>query len=334
MKKITIPVLLMTLALAVFSFKAERAITKITFGSCSRQDKDQPLWPAVVASKPDLWIWLGDNIYGDSEDMSVLEAKYHQQKNNPGYQELLKTCPVVGIWDDHDYGKNDAGIEFPKKVESQKLMLDFLDEPASSKRRSQMGAFTSYVYGPAKQQVKVILLDARYFRDSLIKVDKKYLPNENGDILGENQWKWLEKELKQSKAAINIIGCGIQMIPEEHAYEKWSNFPKARKRLFEIIGSSKAKGVILLSGDRHIAEISKYENQAISYPIYEVTSSGLTHTSTNNTSEANKHRVGKLINVLNFGEIDIDWQKKPLEVKLMIKGLDNQLLDEYLVKYN
>jgi alkaline phosphatase D len=316
-----------------FSLKKEKSISTITFGSCNRQDKEQPMWPFIVESKPDLWIWLGDNIYGDTDDMKVLEEKYNLQKRQPEYQKLIKNTPVIGIWDDHDFGKNDAGIEYPFKKESQQLMLDFLDEPKNSARRKQEGAYASYTYGSGQKQVKVILLDARYFRDSLQKQGKNYIPNLKGDILGEQQWKWLEEELKNSKASLNIIGSGIQFIPDEHPYEKWANFPKARKRLFDIIAGTKAKGVILLSGDRHIAEISKLEYPSISYPIYEVTASGLTHSSTNNTSEVNKHRVGKLVNVLNFGQIDVEWNKRPLEVKLLIKGLNNQVLEEQKVVY-
>jgi alkaline phosphatase D len=323
------------LAILIFGFRhvPEKTISRITFGSCSRQGMEQPLWKFVAESKPDLWIWLGDNIYGDSEDMNVLKEKYNLQKSHPDYQNLLKTCPVIGIWDDHDYGKNDAGKEFPKKVESQKLMLDFLDEPANSPRRRQKGAYYSYEYGSGNQMIKIILLDGRYFRDSLTKQGKNYVPNETGDMLGEDQWKWLKKELKTSKAPLNIIGCGIQFIPEQHPYEKWANFPKARKRLFDLIAKTKVPGVILLSGDRHIAEISKYESPAISYPIYEVTSSGLTHASTNNTSEVNKYRVGKLVNTLNFGQIDIDWNKKPLQVKVSIKGLNNEVLDQSTISF-
>jgi alkaline phosphatase D len=308
-------------------------LTRIAFGSCNHQDKPQPMWEYILQNKPQLWIWLGDNIYGDSDTMQVLKNKYDLQLNNSGYRKLTAAVPVIGIWDDHDYGLNDAGSEYAPKKESQQLMLDFLGEPASSERRKQEGAYTSYTYGPAGKQVKVILLDARYFRDDLQKQDKGYILNESGDILGEAQWKWLENELRNSKADIHLIGSGIQIIPEEHMYEKWANFPKARKRLFDLLAAIGAKNVILLSGDRHIAEISKYTQAGLSAPIYEVTSSGLTHSSTNNTSEPNGYRVGNLVNVLNFGILEIDWNRKPVQVELIVKGLDNKVLARETVTY-
>ncbi len=306
-------------------------LTTIAFGSCNREDKEQPLWNVIVQNQPQLWVWLGDNIYGDTEDMEVLQAKYYRQKGNPGYQLLEVSTPVIGIWDDHDYGVNDGGKEYPKKKESQQLMLDFLNEPRNSPRRKQEGAYAAYTYGPAGKMVKVILLDARYFRDRLKKEGKVNLPDPDGRILGEAQWKWLEKELKNSSADIHLIGSGIQIIPEEHPYEKWANFPRERQRLFHLIASTGARGVILLSGDRHIAEIMKHQPAGVRYPIYEVTASGLTHSATQNTGEANRYRVGKLVNVLNFGLIRIDWSNR--EVQLQVRGLRNELLESQSVRY-
>jgi alkaline phosphatase D len=294
-------------------------LTRIAFGSCSHEYDRQPLWKPILKNQPQVWIWLGDNIYGDTHDMSVMKQKYDLQKSNTDYRKLTASAAVIGIWDDHDYGINDGGKAYAKKEESQQLMLDFLDVPAGSERRSREGAYESYTYGPEGKQVKVILLDARYFRDTLMKQNKMYLPNETGTILGEAQWQWLEDELKNSRASIHLIASGIQMIPEEHIYEKWANFPQERKRLFDLIANTKAPGVILLSGDRHIAEISKYTHPDIAYPVYEVTASGLTHSATNNKGEPNRHRIGNLVNVLNFGVINIDW-KQPAEVQLQIRG--------------
>jgi alkaline phosphatase D len=307
---------------------AAKPLTRIAFGSCNHEYDPQPMWPDILQNKPQLWIWLGDNIYGDTHDMNVMKQKYTLQQNNPAYRKLTASTPIIGIWDDHDYGINDGGKAYPKKQESQQLMLDFLGEPAGTERRKREGAYGSYTYGPEGKQVKIILLDARYFRDTVVKQNKEYIKNENGEILGKAQWQWLAKELQNNKASITLIASGIQMIPEEHMYEKWANFPKERKRLFDLIASSGARGIILLSGDRHIAEISKYTQADIPYPVYEVTASGLTHAATENKGEPNKYRIGSLINVLNFGLMTIDWQKKPLQVQLQIRGLQNQLLLE------
>ncbi len=285
-------------------------VSRIAFGSCNKYDLKQPLWEPIVSNKPDLWIWLGDIVYASSGDISAMQRMYEGQKANPGYRSLLQTATVLGVWDDHDYGKNNGGKEYPHKVASQQQLLNFLDEPANSPRRQQKGVYAAYTYGQPGKQVKVFLLDARYHRDE---------PGSDRDTLGEEQWAWLEKELGNSKAQVNLIASGIQVIPEEHKYEKWANFPKARQRLFDSIAKAQVPGVIFLSGDRHFGEISKIQVTPVGYPLYEVTSSGLTHSWEKLEQEPNRYRLGNFFKSLHFGTVEIDWSSQPVRLKLQIR---------------
>jgi alkaline phosphatase D len=300
-----------------------KVVQTIAFGSCSRQSLPQPLWDDVVAQKPDLWIWLGDNIYGDSENMDTLRAKYALQKSNPVYQQLRQSTSIMEVWDDHDYGVNDGGKEYPYRRESQQLMLDFLDVPATDSRRTREGGYSAQSFGPEGQRVKVILLDGRYFRDPLKKDGKANVPDPSGDLLGEAQWQWLEKQLTNSDADVHVIGCGIQFLADEHPYEKWANFPTSQKRLFDLLGKTKPKGALLVSGDRHIAEVAKEKIPGLPYELYDITSSGLTHVS-KPYEEPNRHRVGAKITQLNYGLITINWNQKPLTATVRING-DNRV---------
>lgn len=307
----------------------------IAFGSCNHEYGEQPLWDPIVSHRPDLWIWLGDNIYGDTDSMPLLKAKYELQNTNLGYKKLKAKTPIIGIWDDHDYGKNDAGKEYPYREESRNLMYDFLEIPQNSPLRQKEGAYGAYNYGSGDRKVKVILLDARYFRDNLEKKDKEYILNETGTILGEEQWKWLEQELKNNTAKITIIGSGIQILSKEHPFEKWANFPKERARLLQLLETYQVNGAIMLSGDRHIAEISKTEIPGITHPVFDVTSSGLTHTWKTYTDEPNSYRVGELIAKLNFGLIELEWQQDRVKVDLEIRGKADSLFlkESFLRKY-
>jgi alkaline phosphatase D len=299
-----------------------KTVTTIAFGSCSDQKRPQPLWDDILAQKPEVWIWLGDNIYGDTENMDTLQAKYDKQKSNPVYQQLRKSTAILGTWDDHDYGVNDGGKEYPRKKESQQLMLNFLDVPANSPLRTQEGGYSSQVYGPKGKRVKVILLDGRYFRDPLKKNGKDNLPDPSADMLGEAQWQWLETELTGSDADIHVIGCGVQFLPEEHPYEKWGNFPSSRQRFLDLLSKTKPKGAMLISGDRHIAEVSKVTIPGLGYDLFDITSSGLTHVSKPH-EEPNKHRIGDMITKLNYGLITVNWDKKPLSATVKINGDEN-----------
>ena len=308
-------------------------ITRISFGSCNDQTAPQPLWDPIRASKPDLWVWMGDNIYADTANMTALDSMYARQRRHPGYRALRTSTRVIGTWDDHDYGANDAGRTYPKRDSSQMHFLDFLDVPKNHPRRAREGVYSAHVYGPPGRRVKVILLDTRYHRAPLTRdplTEQVYFPNEKGDILGDAQWEWLEKELRTSSAQIHLIGTSIQAVSSRHAWEKWANFPRARERLFRVLDQSNAPGVVLLSGDRHHAELSRHD-EAIDYPLYELTASGLTHHASPG-NEPNRHRVGPLVAALNYGLVTINWDAEPVTLQLQVQGTENETLLDHSIR--
>jgi alkaline phosphatase D len=250
--------------------------------------------------------------------MDTLRAKYARQNANPDYQLLKASTPIIGVWDDHDYGINDGGKHFAQKKASRDLMFDFLNVPLDAPERKREGGYASHTYGEGEQQVKMILLDGRYFRDTLTRVNRVYQINSTGQILGDAQWKWLENELKTSTARVNFIVSGIQILPTEHAYEKWANFPQEREKLLNLIANSGVQNPILLSGDRHIAEILKLVDSRFPKGLYEVTASGLTHTWSGIAEEKNSLRVSDLIAQLNYGLATFNWAKDELLIE--IKG--------------
>ncbi len=320
------PVLYLTTLLFLAPFAApthgyfprdfSQPLTRIAIGSCNRQDRPQPHWEAIGRSESDLWIWLGDNIYADTEDMEVMERMYDAQYNREDYARFRKAVPIIGIWDDHDYGENNSGKWYPKKTESQQLLLNFLDEPDHSARRAREGAFEAYTFGPAGKQVKFVLLDNRYFADE---------PGPEADILGEAQWDFLRSELEASTAQFTFIGTGTQMLALDHPFENWGNFPRSRRRLLEVIHDSRKGGIILLSGDRHIHEISMVNDETVRYPLIDFTASGLTHSYSRLKAERNRYRVGSLLNEPGFALIVIDWDTEDPMVSLQARDMDDTI---------
>ncbi len=307
-------------------------LERISFGSCNNQEKPQHIWKAIAATEPDLWIWMGDNIYGDTEDMELMEKKYIKQKYNEYYTAFRGKTPIIGIWDDHDYGVNDGDKMYSPKKDSKELMFDFLDVPKKATSRKRPGAFQYYTFGEEGRRVRVILLDCRSFRDGLKKDTSgkaRYVANPSGDVLGEQQWRWLEFLLKKDDVQLNIIISGIQIIPEEQVYEKWANFPAARKRFFDLLKRVKPVNTLLMSGDRHIAEISRMDLEELDYPLYEITSSGMTHTwSKGMETEPNAFRVSPLIINKNFGSLVIDWEAENLSLVSRIHSDEGEVLFE------
>ena len=231
---------------------------RIAFGSCNKEDEDQSYWQNISSLKPDVWLWMGDNIYADSNDPVAIAEAYNVLLTNNYYKDFMATVPVYGTWDDHDYGMNDGNKSYKHKEESKSLLIHFMGLDGDTDLHSHSGVYYSRLI--FDDRIKLIFLDTRSFQDQLeYNSDKttRYLSSAKGDILGEEQWIWLQNELANSSAEYNLIVSSIQFIAEEQKYEKWSNFPIAKKRLEDILTKHGHKKCIILSGDRHIAEISQ-----------------------------------------------------------------------------
>lgn len=306
--------------------QSTRTLTRIAFGSCAKSDKPQPIWDAVLASEPDLFIFLGDNVYLDTRDTAVMRRKYAELAAQPGFQKLKASVPILAIWDDHDFGENDAGADYPMKEESRRLFLDFFSEAADSPRRTRDGIYTSHVFGPEGRRVQIILPDLRWNRTPLVALelgDQDYdgwiekqveagkptpgpyarNPELAATQLGETQWRWLEEQLSVP-ADIRVFGSSLQVLADFAGWEGWINFAHDHQRLLAAIRDRKANGLFCLSGDTHYGEISRLDVNT-PYPIWDITSSGLTEVWP--VTPPNALRVGEVVREQNFGLLTIGW---------------------------
>ncbi|MEM6648070.1 MAG: alkaline phosphatase D family protein [Bacteroidota bacterium] len=310
-----------------FQLEDSEAISRIVFGSCLHQDRPQPIWPAIQDAQPELFIWAGDNMYGDSEVVDTLVAKWDRQKQQPGYQPILEQARVLATWDDHDYGLNDGGASFSIREEAQQAMLDFLDVPTDDPRRTREGVYHAETYGPPGQRVQVILLDTRYHRSELERFPPppgarrggyRPLRDEDATFLGEAQWDWLEEQLL-APADLRLIVSSIQIVASEHRFEKWHNLPREQQRFYRLLETTRAEGVILLSGDRHQAELSRQLRPG-AYPLYDLTSSGLNMSDPNSSwpLEPNRYRLGEVFRGHHFGTVMVDWEAPDPLIQLAI----------------
>lgn len=307
---------------------------KIAFGSCSHQDKPQPMLTVAKNLNPDAFIYLGDNIYGDTYSIDTLQAKYNKLAAKQEFKDLINSTTIYSVWDDHDFGDNDKGRHYPLKKESEQLFLDFWKVPANSERRTHEGIYGSEFIEKDGKKIQIIMLDTRYFRDDLVHRQKTdtihkndYVPNQVADstFLGKAQWAWLEKEF-QKPADVRIMASSNQFSHEYNGWESWTNVPHEQQKMIDLIAKTKANGVIFISGDVHWGEISKMKTEN-TYPIYDVTSSGITQTWPN--TEPNKNRVGNVIRQNNIGIIEVSFKDKLAEISLGIVDSTKQKAIEH-----
>lgn len=312
-------------ALAQSGAIPDAPISRIAFGSCYKTDRDEAVWATIESRRPDVTVLLGDNVYADTRNEAALRAAWEELATTPGFASLRANTTLLATWDDHDFGENDAGREYPIKVESQRAFLDFLGEPDESPRRAREGVYESYLFGPVGRRVQIILLDTRYHRAPLVKRAARgeyadgahgwYTQDASGaaSMLGDEQWRWLEETL-QAPADLRFIGSSIQVVAEDHFWERWDEFPLERARLLRLVADQPTP-VIFITGDRHKAEISLLdvermddaERVDVPAPLYDVTASSLNAPLGAFSNEINRHRLGRVYEAANFGEIVLDW---------------------------
>jgi alkaline phosphatase D len=330
LRRRTVSQLMTASALAPLAAEAQStpALTRIAFGCCMHQGRPQPIWESVLGYRPELFLFMGDNVYGDfnSRAGTQLKEAYDTARGIEAYARVRREIPHMAIWDDHDYGKNDGGAEFPHKDVAKDEFFRFFDVPANDVRRTREGLYDSRIIGPAGSRVQVIMPDIRWWKSPWKITDERgapgkerYLPDEDPakTMLGETQWAWLAQELRKP-AEIRIIASSIQVLAEGHGWERWGNFPLERRKLYDTIRDAKANGVMMLSGDRHIGALYRDTPPGL-YTLTEATSSGLNQVYAA-AKEPGPNRLGALYAEVNFGTIDIDWSAR--SIALALRGVD------------
>jgi alkaline phosphatase D len=317
-------------------------LEKIAYGSCNVQLLPQTFWSQIASDNPQLFIYGGDNVYGDLKitsgvpstgvgDPVLLKAAYNYLGAAPGFQAFRDATPIYPLWDDHDFGENGAGGTYQHKQDSEKQFLDFWAVPDEDPRRTREGIYTSSIHGPVGERVQIILLDTRYFRSALARSKDTGFIVDNKDpsttVLGAAQWAWLEEELKR-EADVRLIVSSTQVLAMGHRFERWGNFPHERERLITLVQDLKANGVIFLSGDRHRAAIYALRDD-VDYPIFEMTSSSLNR-AYSDPNERGPLQLNAMFGKPNYATISFNWVDR--FVSLEIKDMTGEVVrSAYLV---
>ena len=330
-------------------------LRKIAFGSCAADWLEQPVWSSINDIEPDLYISVGDAIYADYDGSKLipvtpesLRAKWRTLAEKEEFSELRKRVPILATWDNHDYGAFDQGKEFILKEASKEIFLNFWNEPAGSTRRTRPGIYDAYVYGPPGRRVQIILLDTRTFKSpakpdsrseeqkAALNIIGRYAPNHDPSVtlLGAAQWDWLSSQLKRP-AEIRLIVSSTQFTADEKGMDEWGNYPLEKQKMLTLLQSTRANGVLFLSGNVHFSEIS--EQPDFPYPLYDFTSSGMTPANINPRYAAAKNSkriAGPYVDV-NFGLVSTLWAADGgAEIILSAHGADGHEVFKHVANTN
>ena len=315
----------------------EKAVDRIMFGSCLDETRAHPALEVALDREPDAFLFLGDNVYADSSNPQLIRRSYARLAESGLFRALRNDTRVYATWDDHDYGRNDAGRGFSARSASEEIFEAFwdIDGPA----RERPGIYHAVELGAAGRRVQIILLDTRYFRSPLTRARPRpsgkgpYAAQQgSGTLLGEAQWQWLEVVLDEP-AELRLVASSIQVLASHHGWESWANFPHEQERLFSLLSEADGQTVIV-SGDRHFAEISRRKFDGDGTSLVDVTSSGINRRYPAETPTANDYRVDGYYLDHNVGELELFWGRaeEPPRVRIRIYDVEGTVRIEHEVR--
>jgi alkaline phosphatase D len=252
----------------------------IAFGSCFFLADADPAWggqdygggygifDTIAAMQPDLMLWGGDNLYfqkQDELDPAAMALRHQRQRTLPALQKLLTAAPQLAIWDDHDYGPNDADMSYVMKGDSLQLFRRYWANPSYG-LPDVPGIFGRARWG----DVDIFLLDDRWYRSA-----NRAKDGPDKAMFGPQQMAWLRNALTHSRAPIKLVINGSQMWNRVNRFEGWNHFATEQRAFADWLQAQRIDGVVFLSGDRHFSELLKIDRPG-TYPLYEFTSSPLT----------------------------------------------------------
>ncbi len=282
--------------------RGRRGRFRIAFGSCARIQTypTQPIWDAVADWAPDLFLWLGDNVYHDTIEPQIMAEMYRWQRKLPNLERLQRHVPQLAIWDDHDFALNNSDRRNPVKAQALEQFKRYWANPGYG-LPDQPGVFFEFSHG----DTDFFMLDGRWSRDPNDKVD-----GPDKTMLGAAQLSWLRQRLAASRATFKfLVSGGGWTTAKGPTGDGWSAFLHERDALFEFIRSERIAGVVLLSGDTHVGEMNAVPwSERGGYDFFELVSSPLAQdTRTTWLDRRPELRMREVyVGSQNFGSVEID----------------------------
>ena len=235
--------------------------TTLMIASCAdEREGSASAWRQAGKERIDAVALIGDTPYIDSTRRDILRLRHRDFLSTPGLVDLCARVPLYSVWDDHDFGADNADGRLKGKEESLAVFKDYRVNPSYGD--GVAGVYHRFQSG----FMDVFMLDTRYFAGLEKNPDAKGAPS----ALGTAQWKWLTEGIKTSTHPFKVIVSG--MIWHDGADEKkadcWARYAGEREALFRFIGANKITGVTVVGGDIHESAVVEMPTEGLAgYPI-------------------------------------------------------------------
>lgn len=316
---------------ALWQWRTNPPPVKILASSCAYTNDaqtDRPSTPygqstaifeSMAQRKPDVTLWMGDSVYfreTDADDRSAMAQRYDQWRALPAMQSLLQTGRHLATWDDHDFGPNDSNSSNTSKDISLELFKQYWVNPSHG-MPGLPGVFTQ----TRASDVEFFILDNRWYRDS----DK--LVDDDRQMLGAGQLRWLKNALTASTSTWKFVVTGSQVLNLQNGFEGWHQFPKEQQAFLGWLEQQRIPGVMLLSGDRHFSVLLKKDRPQL-YPLYELTCSPTTARPYQNPVKDLKNNdaivQGTAVTQNNFCELEVTGNQGHRNLRVSMRDVNGQ----------
>lgn len=316
---------------------------RVAFGSCAYINEEGHLWEdtkkpeyggdyqifeSIYETKPDVMLWLGDNIYLGEADWQSMHAIHHRYTFNrkiPELTALLANTVHYAIWDDHDYGPNNTGREFWNKAMTRDAFKTFWANPPYPSESTY--SFFNWA------DVNFYLLDNRWYRtQSNVATGEKV-------FFGQEQLNWLIESLKANesqksfvyRSSFHVIACGGQILNDSPHPENFKQYTDEWNELTSRIVEEGIQNVVFISGDVHYGELSRQSftnSQDETFVMHDFTSSPLTSGVYTNPGKKNSKRVGEPFTQRNFMTLNFSGPLKERTLTVHVHDSDGNLLNQ------
>jgi len=293
--------------------------------------KDSSIFESMAKEKSSFMLWLGDNWYlreADYYSAWGIWYRAHRDRGLPVLQNFLRSMPHFAIWDDHDYGPNNADKSFALKDVSRDVFMNYWANPSYGQDGKGIYSLISY------NDCDFFLMDDRYFRSNDEMEPSAYgKANPQKRMWGAEQMEWLKNSLIHSNTPFKFIVTGSQTLNPASPHDCLQDYPVEFEELMGFLEAEKISGVVFLTGDRHHSEVIRYD-RLNNYSLYDITSSPLTSgvAKVSGKEKDNPARVpNTLVEAQNYTRISISGKAGERMLKVEFLGIKGEKLAEWTV---
>ncbi|WP_372721437.1 alkaline phosphatase D family protein [Novipirellula sp.] len=266
---------------------AERSgqVLNVAFISCVNDSTD-PVWKQMANHNLDLLCLGGDTPYADTGNLADLRNKHRHLLQRPRLAALGKSVPLVGTWDDHDFGLNNGNGKSAAalKANTRRAFVEY-------RVQDQYGSGEEGIYQKTDRgAMEVFLLDARWYSQT----GPSPVSPSQSTCYGKEQWQWLLEGLRSSEAPFKVLLHGqIWQDKKNRETDDMHTYYAERDALLDFVKKERIPGVVLVGGDIHVSRHLMHP-QRVGYDLHDfIISPG--HTS--------------VIPSLNVYHQDLEWSR-------------------------